>query len=80
MEKSIWSKDRATYRRLLKEQRLECQLTQAELASRLNTPQSYVSKIENGERKLDVVELLTVLKALEVDPHRFLDKVLAETS
>jgi transcriptional regulator with XRE-family HTH domain len=33
----------------------------------LNVPQSFVSKYENGERRLDVVEFIAVAKALEVD-------------
>lgn len=39
---------------------------QSELASRLGRPQSYVSKIETGERRLDLVELLDICRALEV--------------
>jgi transcriptional regulator with XRE-family HTH domain len=47
-------------------------MTQEELASRLKKPQSFVSKYENGERRLDAIELLAVLKALGVDPARFI--------
>ena len=35
-------------------------MTQAELAVRLRRPQSFVSKVESGERRLDVIELLEV--------------------
>ncbi len=42
-------------------------LTQTELAEKLGRPQSYVSKYENGERRLDVVEFLEVMRALGVD-------------
>jgi transcriptional regulator with XRE-family HTH domain len=35
---------------------------------RLKRPQSYVSKFERGERRLDVVEFLDVAKALRIDP------------
>lgn len=41
-------------------------LTQTELAERLKRPQSFVSKYESGERRLDVIEFLEVCKALEV--------------
>lgn len=46
--------------RLLIEARLASGLTQAGLAGKLRRPQSYVSKYESGERRLDVVEFLEV--------------------
>lgn len=64
MEKSIYS---AEYQRLcavLRELRLESGLTQVQVAERLQEPQSFVSKYEAGERRLDVVELHHVAAAL----------------
>lgn len=58
---------------LLTELRKAKNLTQQEVAARLGKPQSFVSKIENGERRLDVTELLEVLHTLGVDPHKFID-------
>ncbi|MGB6837476.1 MAG: helix-turn-helix transcriptional regulator [Dehalococcoidia bacterium] len=46
-----------TFLRRLRQARLEAGLTQAEVAQRLRKPQSYVSKCESGERRVDVVEL-----------------------
>ena len=43
-------------------------VTQQELADRLQRPQSYVAKIETGERRLDVVEFVEWFQALEADP------------
>lgn len=43
-------------------------LTQEELASRLGKPQSFVSKYERRERRLDVVELVMIAKAIKIDP------------
>ena len=49
---------------LLRWVRKDLQLTQTELARRLRRPQSYVSKYEIGERRLDVLELRLVCRAL----------------
>ena len=52
---------------LLRETRTGKNLTQAEVASRLDRPQSYVSKYETGERRLDLVELGEVCTAMEIE-------------
>jgi transcriptional regulator with XRE-family HTH domain len=49
---------------LLYRLRTNAGLTQKQLAERLNVPQSYISKIESGERRIDLVELREVCKAL----------------
>lgn len=51
---------------LLKTFRKRVGLKQAEVASRLGVPQSFVSKYESGERKLDLVEAQRVCVALEI--------------
>jgi len=53
-------------------------LPQTELAERLGKPQSFVSKIERGERRLDVVEFLLVARAIGVDGLRIIADVAAE--
>nr|WP_281721806.1 helix-turn-helix transcriptional regulator [Nitrosomonas nitrosa] len=52
-------------------------LTQQHVASRLRKPQSFVSKYENGERRLDVAEFIGVLAVLGHDPRAAMDEVLA---
>jgi transcriptional regulator with XRE-family HTH domain len=42
----------------------EAGLTQVEVAKRLDVPQSFVSKYETGERRLDVIELRHVAEAI----------------
>ena len=60
------------FHKLLIEARKQANLTQSDLAVRLNRPQSFVSKYERGERRLDVVEFGEVAKALGIDPVKFL--------
>ena len=48
--------------------------TQVELAELLRRPQSFVSKYERGERKLDVIEFCEVCRALGIDPVVFLER------
>jgi transcriptional regulator with XRE-family HTH domain len=62
----------AAFRKMLVEARKEAGLTQAQLAERLRRPQSYVSKYENGERRLDVLEFSDVAEELGIDIASFL--------
>jgi transcriptional regulator with XRE-family HTH domain len=55
---------------MLMEARINLRLSQAEVALRLGKPQSFVSKYERGERRLDVVEFIHVCNALKLDPAR----------
>jgi transcriptional regulator with XRE-family HTH domain len=48
--------------------RLRANMTQVELARRLGKPQSVVSGYEAGKRRVDVVEFLTIVRALGADP------------
>jgi transcriptional regulator with XRE-family HTH domain len=43
-------------------------MTQKDLSSKLNRPQSYISKIENGSKKIDLIEFITLSKELDIDP------------
>jgi transcriptional regulator with XRE-family HTH domain len=65
-------------RKLLVDARRKGGLTQADLAIRLKRPQSFVSKYERGERRLDLVEFRDVANALGVDPVRFLQRFYSE--
>jgi len=64
------------FRQLLIEARNAAALTQAGLAKRLSRPQSFVSKFERGERRLDVIEFLDIAEAIGIDPYKFLSKVV----
>ena len=57
MPKSIYSKEYRKVVERLKKAREEVKLKQTEVAKKLSRPQSYVSKIERGERRIDITEL-----------------------
>ncbi|WP_374023227.1 helix-turn-helix domain-containing protein [Mycobacterium sp. HNNTM2301] len=64
MEKSIYSAEYQELCTVLRQLRKEAGLTQVDLAKLLDVPQSFVSKYEIGERRLDVIELRHVAKAI----------------
>lgn len=59
----------------LKQARLDAGLTQTELAERLKRPQSFVAKYENGERRVEVVELIEIAAAIGCDPREIIQIV-----
>jgi len=67
-----------SYQLLLKQlfdARKKAGLTQTMLSERLTKPQSFVSKYERGERRLDVIEFLEVCRLLGTDPHEMIRKL-----
>lgn len=75
MTKSVFTNRYERFRLLLIEARKAAGLTQIQLAAKLSRPQSYVSKYERGERRLDVVEFLEVARALGIDACKLLKKI-----
>ena len=75
MTKSVFTKQYDRFRKQLVDARKSRGLTQADVAQRLGRPQSFVSKYERGERRLDVVEFLEVAKAVGIDPGKVLEKL-----
>jgi len=61
--------------KMLREERRLNGVTQVELAAKLGNRQTFVSKIENGERRLDVVELLEYLESIGVDSSDFISRL-----
>jgi transcriptional regulator with XRE-family HTH domain len=50
-------------------------MIQSDVARRLRRPQSFVSKYEGGERRLDLVEFLHIARAVGFDPARFVERL-----
>ena len=63
-----WDERRRVLMVLMKSYREQKSITQIELASRLDKPQSYISKFESGERRLDFVEVLEICEVIGVAP------------
>lgn len=59
---------------LLVEAREKVGMTQTDLATRLGEYQSFVARLESGQRRVDVVELIELAEILDFDP-----KVMVET-
>jgi len=78
MTESTSSSRYKTLRRALIDARLAAGLTQAQVALALSRPQSFVSKYERGERRLDLVELIRVARVVQVDVHDLVRQVGAE--
>lgn len=79
MTNSVHSARYDAFREALVAARKAACLTQDEVARRLDRPQSYLSKVESGERRLDVVEFLDVAEAVGFDPAEFV-RALAQRS
>jgi transcriptional regulator with XRE-family HTH domain len=78
VSKSVFSEKYNRFRKLLIKARRLANLTQSELSVQLSRPQSYVSKYERGERRLDLIEFLEVAEALQIEPAAFINKLLEE--
>lgn len=70
--KSIHSEPYRLLLALLVQERKRAEITQQDLSYALGRPQSFVSKYERGERRLDVIEFLEVCRHLGADAHEIL--------
>jgi transcriptional regulator with XRE-family HTH domain len=64
VRKSIYSPEQVELLKLLRDQRVRAGFSQADLAKRLGRSQSFVSKYETGELRLDLIELNMICRAL----------------
>ena len=77
MTKTIHSPGQKALIETLTKARKEAGLSQMALAERLHCHQSMIARIESGERRIDVVELVVLARAIDVDPSAILQAVAA---
>lgn len=75
--RSVFTKRYQRLLELLREARNDAELTQVDVSRKLKRHQSFVSKYEQGERRLDLVEFLEVADAIDTDPIKILKAVRA---
>lgn len=74
MDKSIYTSNQEKLLLLLKQLREKTGLSQKELAKRINRSQSFISKYETGELRLDLLELYQICNALDTPLHEFVKR------
>lgn len=77
-QKSIHTQDYRRFLEVLRRARKKAGLTQVQLAERIGRTQSAVSKVERGERRLDVIELRILCEAMGVSLAEFVQELEEE--
>jgi transcriptional regulator with XRE-family HTH domain len=72
IDKSVHSPGQNAFCELMIAARKKAGLTQHDVAKRLRRPQSFVAKYEGGERRIDVVEFIAIMRVIGADPVRLL--------
>ncbi|MFN7106997.1 MAG: helix-turn-helix domain-containing protein [Brevundimonas sp.] len=75
MPKSVFTDAYRSLIDILITARTEAGVTQAELSRRLGKPQPFISKIETGVRRIDVVEFCVIARAIGADPLQLFEKL-----
>jgi transcriptional regulator with XRE-family HTH domain len=76
MSKSVFTDAYKSLLAFMKQARLDAGVSQAELAGRLGKPQQFVSSVELGVRRVDVVEFCAIMQALGLDPSLTLQRLV----
>lgn len=72
---SVYSDEYRMVIKALRDARLASQITQERLARSLGKPQSFIAKVENGERRLDIVEFVHFCRLLHINPISIISKL-----
>jgi len=78
MDKSTFTREYRILTDLLRRERVKAGLTQDALAEKLGETQSFVSKCERGERRLDLIQLQQFCRAIGVELADFVKKYQAQ--
>lgn len=77
MAKTIFTSDHRCFIAGLSDLRRRKGITQVELSAKLGRVQSYISNIERGQRRLDVVEFAEIARAMGEDPMKLYGRLLS---
>lgn len=72
---SVYSDEYQRVINALKTARKERGITQAQLAAAFGRPQSFIAKVENGERRLDIVEFLHLAQVVGADVYKIIESI-----
>jgi len=75
MQKTIYSPEYAELLRWLRAERRKAGLTMRGLGKKLGVIHSWIGKVEQAERRLDLVEYLRICEALKINPHEGIDRI-----
>ncbi|MBW1252693.1 helix-turn-helix domain-containing protein [Pantoea allii] len=73
---TIYTEEYQRVVKALRDARVAKGITQQRLADALNKPQSFIAKIESGERRLDVIEFVHVARLLGIEPAPLLEEIV----
>jgi transcriptional regulator with XRE-family HTH domain len=75
MKKTLNTKESKILLEMLYQLRSSSGIRQSDLAQMLKVPQSFISKIESGERRIDLIELRAILKCLNTNLAEFISEL-----
>lgn len=75
MSKTLHSKRHELLVAAIAEQRRAKGLSQAQVAKTLGRHQPFIANIESGQRRVDVLELLTIARIIDLDVHAIIERL-----